>query len=39
MFRSKVGFPSLQGFCHQLDGQEVIIHDSSIREVVGLNYI
>ena len=36
-FLNKVGFPSLQGFCHQLDSWEVVTDDSVIREVVGLS--
>lgn len=38
-FLNKVGFPSLQGFCHQLDSWEVVTADSVIREVAGLRYI
>lgn len=38
-FLNKVGFPFLQGFCHQLDSWEVVTDDSVVREVAGLSYV
>lgn len=38
-FLNQVGFPSLQGFCHQLDSWKVVTDDSVIREVAGLSYV